>query len=1670
MTPLFYYSFYTSFNPANLLSVITVVLNINSVLKLFLALCEYLQYMSNEGNKSLVWMYIIMIKKGGIMKRFLFVLFVFSILSFSLFGFGEKPLLVFNEDAAKAKLENGKFTATISVTKKMWVGLSGEITAEVIDANDNVVLVQKRSIRFFRRSISLSFVFETDITKDELFTDRLRITFERKKTKVINIFAISQLMDKLELIVLGQSNLLSGSNASIRIITLNYKGREPIHKAHIEVFLKGDKLENRLFTGRTGKNGSVDATFKIPELKDENMRIIVSAKTSIGNEKLEYNVSMKRVYSIYLVTDKPVYQPNQIIHVRTLSLRRPSLEAVSNLPIILSIEDSKGNKVFKKTLKTDKFGIASCDFQLADEINTGDYRIRAELEKSSVEKTVNVKHYVLPKFKITLKTNKDYYLPSETLKGDINVKYFFGKPIDGGKVKITLSKFDIGFEAFQEIKGETDNKGNYHFDVKLPGHFVGTPLEQGKAFIKIDVEIIDRAEHKEKLTDKRTVAKNDLNIVIIPESGNLVPGLKNTLYVMTIYPDGTPARTTVTLKSNELKLTGKTSDSGITEFAIIPKEKDGMGFDARAVDEKGNSGEVNVYFSYVSNLPHILLRTDRGLYKVGNKMNLTVFSSKKKGVVYIDIIRDKQTVLTKTVAIKKGVGKVSIPLTTDLSGSIWIHSYTVAAGEEIMRDTKVVYVNPANDLSITISPDKNIYRPGEDGEIKFYVRNRRGHAVISALGISIVDESVFALSEMQPGLEKVYFTLEKELMEPKYEIHYLSPREIVMLESKREIEKRKEKAAQVLFASISEISPFNVKEDNTRELDNSIYYTYQSRIWDDLSRIRNAVYKFYSKENRYPTKKEGLEILIKEAFMVNEDILDPWGIAYEVVTNAADLSWFGLLSYGPDKKKDTGDDISTEYTKGGFGWAQNAFLFEAEEALGGDMRRDLPKIAKAAPVPANGDVLSKSEVSGKKGKAEPRIREYFPETFIFKPALITNNKGIAVLPLKWPDSITEWRVTTTASTIFGELGSTTKGIKVFQDFFVDIDLPVSLTQNDIVAVPIALYNYVKGSQKIELSLQKENWYELLDEPNKKVNLKENEVSVVYFRLRAKEIGRHSFTVKAIGSKVSDAIKREIEIVPDGKKFENIVSDRLTGKVTKTVLIPETSIDGSAKIFVRIFPGMVSQLVEGMESMLGMPFGCFEQTSSVTYPNILVLDYLRGIKKISPEIEMKAEQYINVGYQRLLSYEVVGGGFEWFGNAPANQILTAYGLMEFYDMSEVFEVDQNVISRTQRWLISKQNKDGSWSPDKSYLHQESWGRIQKNRTLPTAYILWVLAETGYKGSELKKAAAYIENNLGKENDSYILAICANAFTAYDPDGKTTENVFKKLINKKIEEKDVIYWKSEIPTFTYASGKGADIEATALATYALIKNNKHPSIVNKALNYLVKSKYPGGNWGSTQATILSLKCLIASLKGSVENVNATVKVFINGKTKETIELSKDNADLMFLVDLAGDTRKGKNDITVTIDGKGNPMYEIASRFYIPWEIVMPEKKRDILSIDVKYDKTTLSKDDIVTCHVTVKNNIRESANMVIVDLGIPPGFSVETGDLQELVGKRIKKYNLTSRQIILYIDRIDYKYPLKLSYRIKAKFPIKAKTPISKVYKYYEPEVETIAEPVDIEVKG
>lgn len=1533
------------------------------------------------------------------------------------------------------------------------IGMKGKIgkcVVDVLDPNDNIIGSGYRFAFVNKDSYSLPMKVKLVEKVDDYDLLRIRVTFKDEQA----IYSLFQLQDRMLIKVLGQDVFIKGTPLNYRIIASNAGNNQPLDRAKVQVLLVIEDKEEEIFIGFTDRSGTCTTDFTLPEgIDDATLRFIVTS--DIGKDEYETSVQLHSGNLTYLVTDKPIYQPGQVIHVRTLTLRKPKLDAVSKAEVTFEVEDSKGNKVFKKTLETNEFGTAYIPFLLADEVNYGDYTVRAIVVNEKTEKTVKVEKYVLPKFKIEFSTDKEFYLPGEKLSGDIDVQYFFGKPVAQGKVKITSYRYDIGFQQEAVIEGKTDASGKYHFEYDLPDYFVGEPLEKGDAFIRLDVEVIDQANHSEKISSKKKVVQDIITLSIVPEGGILKPELENKVFVLANYPDGTPCIADVELRVNEKRYTGSSDEYGVAEFTFVPKD-DHTNIKVSARDERGESAELEKDFSMDVSRDQIIMRMERGIYKVGDNIALQFLTTKRTGRVYIDVIKNNQTILTKAVTVRDGHGDYALRLTPDVTGSIWLHAYIITPGGDIVRDTRFCYVHGATDLTIDMKGDRDEYLPGEDGRITFTVKDQNGRPRVAALCVAIVDEAVFAVSELQPGLEKVYFMLEKEILEPRYEIHGFEPAEIVQKPG------IKARAENVLFSTLSPKDPFPVNYTTPQEVDYKIKTAFYNRLINVQNEIYAAINKYYAVHNQYPKASDGINMLIEENFLKENVLLDPWGRTYRITTSGDYLSWFNIVSGGPDGVFDNADDIN----EWAWGW-EDEMVFEqaADRAMA-----PMPAAGARAPMMKKGEGMIPVSTSTAKtetgGPGEPRIREYFPETFIFEPALITDGRGQASIDVTMPDAITTWRVTSFASSQKGELGSMLSQIRVFQEFFVDIDLPVALTQGDEISIPIALYNYLPREQKIRLVLEGSDWFDILEDQEITRNLKKDEVSVVYFPIRVKKIGYFSMLVKAYGEVKSDAIKRSIAVLPDGRRFESIVSDRLEGSVVKNVSFPTNAIADANSVILKIFPGIYSQIVEGLDGLFRMPFGCFEQTSSVTYPNILLLNYLRQTEQIKPEVEMAAEEYISVGYQRLLSFEVGGGGFSWFGDAPANKILTAYGVMEFNDMSQVHEIDQRVIDRTIKWLKDQQNKDGSWSPDAQYLHAESWGSIQKSEIMPTAYITWALGETGDRGPAVNNALTYLKNNLKSANDAYILALVANAFVAVDPKGATTMEVLKKLVGMAKEENDAVYWESNVASVTFSRGKGADIEASGLATYALVRSGKYGDVVSKALTYLIRSKDASGLWYTTQGTVIALRSLVAALGGSTEDVDAQVIVKMNGKDVKTLKIDEGNADLMHQVDLTDHISKA-NSVEITVKGEGNFMYELTTAYYIPWK-ELPRPLQPPFTIDVDYDRTKLAVNDVVNVDVAIKLNRAGAAQMVMIDLGIPPGFAVQTPTLDELVGKKIQKYTVTPRQLIIYLDEVTSKEPVRLSYSIKAKYPIKAKVRSSRVYEYYNTDDEGVENPIDLQV--
>ena len=111
-------------------------------------------------------------------------------------------------------------------------------------------------------------------------------------------------------------------------------------------------------------------------------------------------------------------------------------------------------------------------------------------------------------------------------------------------------------------------------------------------------------------------------------------------------------------------------------------------------------------------------------------------------------------------------------------------------------------------------------------------------------------------------------------------------------------------------------------------------------------------------------------------------------------------------------------------------------------------------------------------------------------------------------------------------------------------------------------------------------------------------------------------------------------------------------------------------------------------------MLREPCGCFEQTSSSAYPNVMILRYLLSHTGVNPGLVKRAQALLDAGLKRLTTFECAEKGYEWFGGDPGHEALTAYGLMEFTEMSTVTNnVDPAMLVRTRAWLMSRRDGKG-----------------------------------------------------------------------------------------------------------------------------------------------------------------------------------------------------------------------------------------------------------------------------------------------------------------------------------------------------------------------------------------
>ena len=686
-----------------------------------------------------------------------------------------------------------------------------------------------------------------------------------------------------------------------------------------------------------------------------------------------------------------------------------------------------------------------------------------------------------------------------------------------------------------------------------------------------------------------------------------------------------------------------------------------------------------------------------------------------------------------------------------------------------------------------------------------------------------------------------------------------------------------------------------------------------------------------------------------------------------------------------------------------------------------------------------------------------RVRQFFPETWIWAN-FSTDPDGKASLTVVAPDTITTWQLRAVGISKEKGLGVAEDELRVFAPFFLKVDLPYSCIRGEEFPIRVALYNYLDEPQEIYVEIEEAGWFELLDEPIKAVTVSGGDIGGCSFNIRPKALGTQKVKVTARSRQVADAVLKDIIVEPEGvprEEVENLVLAAPSSRLLSTA-VPEGIVPGSARAYLAVTASYLAQTIEGLESLLAMPFGCGEQNMMCLAPDIFIARYLEETGQMKPEVMAKADLLMTTGYQRQLTFRRSDGSFSAFGerDKEGSLFLTAFILKTFSQAKGLMYVDPQILTAAQDWILAHQNADGSFDPVGFVCHTDIMGGLAGKNAL-TAYVAIALLEAGEKvGSQ--KAVSYLEDELHGIQDPYTVALVTYALELADSPARDV--AYKKLMTMAVEDEEGLHWAK---TDLEGAGKSVAVEATGYALLALLTHGDRFN-ASRAARWLVAQRNAFGGFNSTQDTVVALQALTAFAAGSRADVDLTVTVQA-GEEQHALAITAENYDVLQIVELPID-----EEVSISVEGKGQAVVQLVLRYNIPRT---PEKE-EIFHIAVEYDTHRVEVNDTIEVQVTVEFDppIPIEAGMTVLDISIPTGFVPLEETLDEVIDSdpRIMRYDVAGRKVIFYIQDMAPGDEVNFEFEALASYPVRAKGVTSQVYSYYKPEWrgETLSQEVAV----
>jgi uncharacterized protein YfaS (alpha-2-macroglobulin family) len=545
------------------------------------------------------------------------------------------------------------------------------------------------------------------------------------------------------------------------------------------------------------------------------------------------------------------------------------------------------------------------------------------------------------------------------------------------------------------------------------------------------------------------------------------------------------------------------------------------------------------------------------------------------------------------------------------------------------------------------------------------------------------------------------------------------------------------------------------------------------------------------------------------------------------------------------------------------------------------------------------------QYSGGPDKVEPRVRKDFRDMAAWFPQLLTDAQGLARVTVRLPDNLTTWRATVRGITMGTDVGSAIQKIVSTQDFLVRLALPRFFTEGDVAAVTAVVHNDTDQPQDVQLTLAMPEVLSSEQALVQSLQVLPNKIARFTWPVEVLQpaAGSATFTLKAVGQKVGDAVEWSRPIYPLGLQVMKSKSGVLTSDPASydfNFSLPRNARKEAALFRLGLAPSSIGPVLGNLSQLVDYPYGCTEQTMSRLIPDVIIrkLHSAMGVQ-LNAETQKRFDKVYRDALKKLYQTQNPDGGWGWWSNDSSNLYLSAYVMEGFHLLkaSGAYEFQDKLIQRGKKWIkeseqsLLKQLTDEKLASDPAVV-QAAWTDL--------AYANYVLSLYG-ESVPTRSKAAFLEA-------SHQLSPQALAWMLLALNPKTDQHEIRQLdsllMGLSNQTEGQLDWSLSPQTRKRLMGVGSDyrftsVEVTALAMRALLERSAEvtPAAVNRqrveATKTWLLSQRDQHGWQNTKTTAQVLRALVDEELAHHQEAEATemeARLLLDDTAQETVHFSK------------------------------------------------------------------------------------------------------------------------------------------------------------------------------------